>query len=106
WIACPLTFYCICLTLVVFRSPDLERAGVTLHSVILFAGKGPEEVGAWKLWVVLGLAVIHWINFRGILSHWWRRGPDSVFAVAYGCVAATVLLFIPQHYTPFIYFQF
>ena len=46
------------------------------------------------------------MNFRGIFAHWWRRGPDPVFAAAYGCAAAIVLLFIPPHYTPFIYFQF
>ena len=106
WIACPLTFFWVCLTLVVFRSPDLERAGATLQSVLLFAGNGVQELGAWKLWVFVGLALIHWMNFRGVFAHWWRRGPDPVFAVGYGCVAATVLLFIPQHYTPFIYFQF
>ena len=106
WIACPLTFYWICLTLVVFRSLDLERAGITLHSVVLCTSSGAQQLGAWKLWVFAGLALVHWMNFRGIFAQWWRRGPDPVFAIGYGCVAATVLLFIPQHYTPFIYFQF
>ena len=106
WIACPLTFYWICLSETFFRGGDLNRAWTALNAVMFFNSSGAEELGAWKLWVFVGLAVIHWMNYRGIFSTWWRRGPDPVFAVAYGCVAATVLLFIPQHYTPFIYFQF
>jgi alginate O-acetyltransferase complex protein AlgI len=106
WIACPLTFYWVCITMVFFRSADLGRAGTALRSFVLFRDNGPERLGAWMLWIVLALAFIHWLNFRGTFATWWRRGPDPVFAAAYGCAAATVLLFIPQHYTPFIYFQF
>jgi len=106
WIACPLTFYFVCITMIFFRSGDLGRAGPVLRSFVLFSDNGVEQLGAWKLWIVFALAVIHWLNSRGTFSNWWRRGPDPVFAAAYGCAAATVLLFIPQHYTPFIYFQF
>ncbi len=106
WIACPLTFYFVCITMIFFRSGDLHRAGTALRSFVLFSSNGVEQLGAWKLLVVLVLAVIHWMNFRGIFAHWWRRAPDAVFAAAYGCAAAIVLLFIPPHYTPFIYFQF
>ena len=106
WIACPLTFYFVCITMIFFRSGDLHRAGTALRSFVIFSSNGVEQLGAWKLLVVLVLAVIHWMNFRGIFAHWWRRAPDAVFAAAYGCAAAIVLLFIPPHYTPFIYFQF
>jgi alginate O-acetyltransferase complex protein AlgI len=106
WIACPLTFYWVCITMVFFRSGDLHRAGIALRSLVLFSGNGVEQLGAWKLWIVVVLAVIHWMNWRGIFANWWRRGPDSAFAAAYGCTTAIVLLFIPPHYTPFVYFQF
>jgi len=106
WIACPLTFYFVCVTMIFFRSGDLSRAGTTLRSFVLFGGSGLEQLGVWKLWIFFALAFLHWLNFHGTFSTWWRRGPDPVFAAAYGCAAATVLLFIPQHYTPFIYFQF
>jgi alginate O-acetyltransferase complex protein AlgI len=106
WIACPLTFYFICITMIFFRSGDLGRAGPVLRSFVLFGNSGAEQLGAWKLWIFFALGFLHWLNSRGIFANWWRRGPDPVFAAAYGCTAATVLLFIPQHYTPFIYFQF
>jgi alginate O-acetyltransferase complex protein AlgI len=106
WIACPLTFYFVCITMIFFRSGDLGRTGTVLRSFVLFSDNGVEQLGAWKLWIVFALAFIHWLNSRGTFATWWRRGPDPVFAAAYGCAAATVLLFIPQHYTPFIYFQF
>jgi len=106
WIACPLTFYFVCITMVFFRSGDLSRAGTALRSFVLFSDNGVEQLGAWKLWIVLALGFLHWLNSRGTFANWWRRGPDPVFAAAYGCTSATVLLFIPQHYTPFIYFQF
>jgi alginate O-acetyltransferase complex protein AlgI len=106
WIAWPLTVYWLCVTLLVFRSGDLHRAGTALRSAVLFSSNGVEQLGAWKLLIVLALGVIHWMNSRGTFANWWRRGPDPVFAAAYGCTAAIVLLFIPPHYTPFIYFQF
>ena len=56
--------------------------------------------------IVVGLGFIHWLNSRGTFSTWWRRLPVPAFAAGYGFAFAIVLLFIPQHYAPFIYFQF
>ena len=72
----------------------------------LWRSDGAQDLGVWMLWIVLALGILHWMNFRGTFATWWRRGPDPVFAAGYGCTAATVLLFVPPHYTPFIYFQF
>lgn len=106
WLAWPLTVYFLCVGLFFFRATDLHRVGAGLSGFVFFSSDGVEQLGVWKLWIVLVLGVIHWLNYRGIFSTWWRRGPDPVFAAAYGCTAAIVLLFIPPHYTPFIYFQF
>jgi hypothetical protein len=57
-------------------------------------------------WIVVALGLVHWLNFRGVFGTWWRRPPDTAFAAGYGCAFAIVLLFIPPHYAPFIYFQF
>jgi hypothetical protein len=67
---------------------------------------GTQDLGAWMLWIVAALAFVHWLNFRGVFSNWWRRPALPVFAAGYGCAFALVLLFIPPHYAPFIYFQF
>ena len=101
-----LTMYWFCLALMVFRTLNLPDAFVAVRSFVLFRSAGAQDLGAWMLWIVVALGILHWMNFRGTFSNWWRRAPDPVFAVAYGCAAATVLLFIPPHYTPFIYFQF
>ena len=106
WMAWPLTAYWLCVSLVLVRAGDLDRAGAALRSAVLFNSTGIEQLGAWKLMIVPVLALIHWMNWRGIFANWWRRGPDPVFAAAYGCAAAVALLFIPTKYTPFIYFQF
>jgi alginate O-acetyltransferase complex protein AlgI len=106
WLGWALTMYWFCLALMVFRCLNLPDAFVAVQSFVLFRSNGEQDLGAWMLWIVVALGIVHWLNYRGIFATWWRRGPDPVFAVAYGCAAATVLLFIPPHYTPFIYFQF
>jgi alginate O-acetyltransferase complex protein AlgI len=106
WLGWALTMYWFCLALMVFRCLNLSDALVAVRSFALFRSGGAQDLGVWMLWIVLALGILHWMNYRGTFSTWWRRAPDPVFAVAYGCAAATVLLFIPPHYTPFIYFQF
>ncbi|MEY2488495.1 MAG: alginate O-acetyltransferase complex protein AlgI [Verrucomicrobiota bacterium] len=106
WLGWALTMYWFCLALMVFRALNLPDAMVAVRSFVFFRGGGAQDLGAWMLWIVVVLGIVHWMNARGTFSSWWRHAPDPVFAVAYGCTAATVLLFIPPHYTPFIYFQF
>jgi alginate O-acetyltransferase complex protein AlgI len=106
WVAWPLTFYWICVAWIFFRSTDLHRAGAALRSFVFLSSGGVQRLGAWNLLIVLVLGVVHWLNSHGTFANWWRRGPDPLFAAAYGCVVAAVLLFIPAKYTPFIYFQF
>jgi hypothetical protein len=77
-----------------------------LRSFVFFRSAGTEDLGAWMLWIVAALALVHWLNSIGCFSQWWRRLPAPAFAAGYGCAAAIVLLFIPPHYAPFIYFQF
>jgi len=106
WLGWALTMYWFCFALMVFRALNLSDALVAVRSFVLFRSEGAQDLGAWMLWIVVALGILHWLNSRGTFATWWRRAPDPVFAAAYGCVAATVLLFIPPHYTPFIYFQF
>ena len=106
WLAWLLTMYWVCLAWIFFRAVDLPHAGPALRSFVFLPSAGTQDLGTWMLWVVAGLAFVHWLNSRGIFSNWWRRLPPSVFAAGYGCAFAVVLLFIPPHYAPFIYFQF
>jgi alginate O-acetyltransferase complex protein AlgI len=106
WLAWPLTIYWVCVAWIFFRAVDLKHALPALCSFVLFKSAGAEDLGAWMLWIVAALAIVHWMNSRGWFSQWWRRLPTPAFAAGYGCTAAIVLLFIPPRYAPFIYFQF
>jgi alginate O-acetyltransferase complex protein AlgI len=106
WLSWLLTFYWVCVAWIFFRAVDLQHAVPALRGFVLFQGGGPEQLGTRMLWVVVALAFVHWLNSRGVFSQWWRRLPAPAFAAGYGCAFAIVLLFIPPHYAPFIYFQF
>lgn len=100
------TFYFVCICWIFFRMPDLEKAWLTCEAFLFLQADGRAMLDR-SLWLLFGgLALMHWLNYRRVFSTWWRRGPDALFAVGYGATAAVVLLFVPQKYTPFIYFQF
>jgi len=117
-VATALTFYFVCVCWIFFRAADLtapmsgndfERA---LHILRAFAGfahhgrRPPDSLDPRLLLVFGGLALIHWLNYRRFFSTWWRRCPQLVFALGYGCLAEAIILFIPTKHVPFIYFQF
>src|SRR3954471_12695215 len=106
WFSWLLTVYWVCFAWIFFRAVDLRHAGPALRSFVFLPASGTQDLGAWMLWIVAALAFVHWLNFRGVFSKWWRRPAAPVFAAGYGCAFALVLLFIPPHYAPFIYFQF
>ena len=105
WFAWLLTMYWVCLAWIFFRAVDLPHAAPVLRSFVCFRG-GPHDLGVRMFALVLVLGIVHWLNFRGVFSTWWRRPSAPLFAAGYGCAFAIVLLFIPPHYAPFIYFQF
>ena len=106
WLAWPITVYAVCVAWIFFRAHDLSRAGTILKQFVLFRGGGSEHLHRWMLFVIVALAFVHWLNSRRWFAEPWRNWPAPVFAAAYGCTAALVLLFVPPSYTPFIYFQF
>jgi alginate O-acetyltransferase complex protein AlgI len=106
WLAWPITIYVVCIAWIFFRAHDLSSAGIILKQFALFQGGGNEHFHRWLFLLVGALALIHWLNSRRWFAEPWRRWPAPVFAAAYGCTFAVVLLFVPPHYTPFIYFQF
>ncbi|PZR72397.1 MAG: hypothetical protein DLM73_13420 [Chthoniobacterales bacterium] len=106
WLAWLLTIYWVCVAWIFFRAVDLPHAFPAWRSFVLLQSPGTQDLGTWMLWIVAALGLVHWMNSRGVFSKWWRRVPAPVFAAGYGCAFAVVLLFIPPHYAPFIYFQF
>jgi alginate O-acetyltransferase complex protein AlgI len=100
------TFYFICFCWAWFRSPDFHTAITVSKALLLFHGGGSERLEHWLLALFAALAFVHWLNWKRLFSRWWRAGPDWLFAAGYGASFAGALLFVPQHYSAFIYFQF
>lgn len=105
-VGCLLTFYWVCITWIFFRATDLASALAVVRSFVFFDSPGTRDLGVGALWIFIPLALVHWVAYRGGLSHWWRRIPAWSFAGIYGVVVALVVPFVPLGYTPFIYFQF
>ncbi len=103
-----LTFYWVCVCWVFFRAPDLSAAGAVLRPFLLWHADGTRRlpgVGPWIVFLAV-IALIHVINRRRVFGGAWERLPDWAFSATYGVAVGVVLLFVPQHYAPFIYFQF
>ncbi len=106
WLAWPLTIYIVCVAWIFFRAPDLHQALLIARSFVLFQNPGKISLPSWIFLAIAVLTVVHWCNSRALFSRWWRGGPDMAFAAGFGGAVSLVLLFIPAHYAPFIYFQF
>jgi len=101
-----LTFYFVCFCWIFFRAVALDKAVIVLRAFVFGQGGGAQSLDYRLWWVLGGLAVVHWLNYRRVFSSWWRRLPNPIFALTYGASWPLVLLFIPAQYKPFIYFQF
>ena len=119
WVGTPLTFYWVCLAWIFFRAAPLydDRTGAmkasgmrvawqALKAFVLLGGHGDYSFGGGCVWILSGLALMHWVNSRGWLALWWRQMPDWAFSAMLGGGTAVALLFIPVKYKAFIYFQF
>jgi len=100
------TFYFVCLCWAWFRAPDFHTAIIVSKSLILFHAGGAKSLAHWLLALFAGLVVLHWLNSKKFFATWWRRPPEWLFAAGYGAAFAIALLFVPQHYSAFIYFRF
>ena len=101
-----LTFYFVCFCWIFFRAVALDKAMIVVRAFLLGQGGGSQTLDERLWWILVGLAVVHWLNYRRVFSSWWRRLPDPMFALTYGSAWPLVLLFVPAQYKPFIYFQF
>ncbi len=119
WVAVPITFYIFLVTLVFVRAQNVyheptgnllisgtRAAAETLRAICLFQTSGTRTFTYHCLWVFAVIALVHYANYRGWLSTWWRRIPYWLFAALLGIGYAIALVFIPTQFKPFIYFQF
>ena len=103
-----LTFYWVCLCWIFFRAPDLHAASLALRPFLFLHAEGTERMSGERNWLVFFavLALVHWANHRRWFAGAWDRLPAWAFPAVYAVAVGIVLLFVPQHYAPFIYFQF
>jgi hypothetical protein len=77
------------------------------QSLVLFKDHGKRSVVGNGIVIVLAILIlVHWLNYRRLLSTWWRRIPDYVYAALLGAGVAIALFMKPVVYKAFIYFQF
>ena len=100
------TFWWVCLTWIFFRAASLPVATQLARSFITVTGAGTRDIAPWAAGVILGLALLHWLEARRLISGalLTLRRP-SFYALA-GAASGVVLAFTPIAYRPFIYFQF
>ena len=89
-----------------FRGLSMEDATHAVLSLFWLGDPGPQRVGGQHLLVVVALLYVgHYVSYRGWSERLWRRMPGWSFSVAYGAMAACVLVFMESNNTPFVYFQ-
>jgi alginate O-acetyltransferase complex protein AlgI len=114
-----LTFVWICITWIFFRAQPIfdentramemsgfQAARTVLESFLFLESEGHRSFTIACLWFFLGLALIHWLAWRGVFATWWRRLPAWAFAALLGSGVSLAIFFVPAKYKPFIYFQF
>ncbi len=102
------TFYFVCVAWILFRSHTLTDSWVLMKAFLTFSSEGRRQLSnvAVLPYVLAGLLVIHWIEYRTQISRKAQHAPLVIFAFAYGLLVALILPFIPLEYRPFVYFQF
>jgi len=105
--AVAVTFHCVCLTWVFFRSPDLAHAVEFLAGLARF--DRPSEVATPMLLALLagGLAA-HFLPRDRLerIEDWVVRLPRTAQAAALGAAIVVIDRLGPDGVAPFIYFQF
>jgi alginate O-acetyltransferase complex protein AlgI len=101
------TFFCFCMTLVVFRSATFRDAGYMFDH--LFRARTGAQVpldpaGFWC--TLLLVAVCQLFAFNGRWPSIWRRLPAPVFGCGCAAMLIAAIMLAPPAGKAFIYFQF
>jgi alginate O-acetyltransferase complex protein AlgI len=103
-----LTFLTVCLTLIVFRAPSLDQAGLILLRLFtpVRGVFGSPVHGSGLLYTYVVVAFCHWVA----LQPWFRRltirAPAPVAGFSYALLLSFTMLLAPASGKAFIYFQF
>jgi alginate O-acetyltransferase complex protein AlgI len=100
-----LTFLLVCLSMTLFRTPDLSTWGEVMRALLTGDGAGRWN-GPGPIVVFLGAALLHALWSRHSLERLARRPADWVFAAACGSLIPLLWALQAGGVRPFIYFQF
>jgi alginate O-acetyltransferase complex protein AlgI len=101
-----LTFYWFCVIGIFFRVLDFDSTVTVFRAFVFWQSPGPADVGTNMLWLMIPLAIAHWIAYRQFFANWYQHVPTWLFTAGYGSAAAVAFAFVPTDYSPFLYFQF
>ena len=102
-----LTFACVSLAWVLFRSADLSAAAAVYRRA--FAGEAglPIPVAPRILWVLAGaVALAHAAGRSGLWSYALRKVPGPLIGFAFAAAIIAAMTIAPDSGKAFIYFQF
>jgi alginate O-acetyltransferase complex protein AlgI len=102
-----LTFTCFCLTLVVFRNPEVSGAVAMLRRMLTPSeGVGLPFVAHGLYWTFAAVALGHLLARGDVGWKLWDRLPVPVRGLGFGAAMTLALLLAPGAGKAFIYFQF
>jgi alginate O-acetyltransferase complex protein AlgI len=101
-----LTFWWVCLAWIFFRAATLPEAARIARAFVTWTSPGTEDIATLAAPVILGLALLHWLEARQMISGPLQRLSSPAFYAMAGTVCGLMLALVPTTYRPFIYFQF
>jgi alginate O-acetyltransferase complex protein AlgI len=106
-VAMALTFLCVCVGWVFFRSSTFGGAGVMLYRLLVpHSGLGL-PLPAVGFWYTVGcVAICHFLGQTGFWKKWAPRLPAPALGFGYATALIVTMVLAPDSGKAFIYFQF
>ena len=101
-----LTLNFVCLTWILFRSPNFQVAWLMIRRYFLLDHGGDLTIPLWLAFLGPVLLLGQYLMRRGNFESHITRLTLPRFALVYGMIWAFALSMLPLGYRPFIYFQF
>lgn len=101
WAGC---FLITILGWVLFRADSFAGAYAFIHRMVV-PTSGVNWISPFTIFVFIGTGLVHWLHVNGASAHFLKRWTRFTPALLF-CLLWLVVVFAPQGFTPFIYFQF